>query len=171
MSLSKNGKKRVIVAVVGGHTCDAKVEQIAIKLGELLAKVGVIIVTGGLKGVMEAVSRGAKNRGGLTVGILPSEDKNAANPYVDIPIPTGLGYTRNTIVAGCADAVIALPGEYGTLSEIAFALNMKKPVIGLGSWTIPGVLEVKTAEEAVAKVLELTDGSKAKERSSNRKTS
>jgi len=120
---------------------------------------------------MEAVSRGAKNRGGLTVGILPSEDKNAANPYVDIPIPTGLGYTRNTIVAGCADAVIALPGEYGTLSEIAFALNMKKPVIGLGSWTIPGVLEVKTAEEAVAKVLELTDGSKAKERSSNRKTS
>jgi len=120
---------------------------------------------------MEAVSRGAKNRGGLTVGILPSEDKNAANPYIDIPIPTGLGYTRNTIVAGCADAVIALPGEYGTLSEIAFALNMKKPVIGLGSWTIPGVLEVKTAEEAVAKVLELTDGSKAKERSSNRKTS
>ncbi|MFA5187623.1 MAG: TIGR00725 family protein [Patescibacteria group bacterium] len=171
MSLSKNGKKRVIVAVVGGHVCGAKVEQIAIKLGELLAKVGVILVTGGLKGVMEAVSRGAKNGGGLTVGILPSEDKNAANPYIDIPIPTGLGYTRNTIVAGCADAVIALPGEYGTLSEIAFALNMKKPVIGLGSWTIPGVMEVKTAEEAVAKVLELTDGSKAKGRSSNRKTS
>jgi uncharacterized protein (TIGR00725 family) len=171
MSLSKNGQKRLIVAVVGGHACDAKVEQIAIKLGELLAKVGVILVTGGLKGVMEAVSRGAKNGGGLTVGILPSEDKNAANPYIDIPIPTGLGYTRNTIVAGCADAVIALPGEYGTLSEIAFALNMKKPVIGLGSWAIPGILEVKTAEEAVAKVLELTDGSKAKERSSNRKTS
>jgi uncharacterized protein (TIGR00725 family) len=121
MSLSKNGQKRLIVAVVGGHACDAKVEQIAIKLGELLAKVGVILVTGGLKGVMEAVSRGAKNGGGLTVGILPSEDKNAANPYIDIPIPTGLGYTRNTIVAGCADAVIALPGEYGTLSEIAFA--------------------------------------------------
>lgn len=171
MSLSKNGQKRLIVAVVGGHACGAKVEQIATKLGELLAKVGVILVTGGLKGVMEAVSRGAKNGGGLTVGILPSEDKNAANPYIDIPIPTGLGYTRNTIVAGCADAVIALPGEYGTLSEIAFALNMKKPVIGLGSWAIPGVLEVKTAEEAVAKVLELTDGSKAKERSSNRKTS
>jgi len=121
MSLSKNGQKRLIVAVVGVHACGAKVEQIAIKLGELLAKVGVILVTGGLKGVMEAVSRGAKNGGGLTVGILPSEDKNAANPYIDIPIPTGLGYTRNTIVAGCADAVIALPGEYGTLSEIAFA--------------------------------------------------
>jgi uncharacterized protein (TIGR00725 family) len=171
MSLSKNGKKRLVVAVVGGHKCDVKVEQIAIKLGELLAKVEAIIVTGGLKGVMEAVSKGAKNGGGLTVGILPSEDKNAANPYVDIPIPTGLGYTRNTIVAGCADVVIALLGEYGTLSEIAFALNMGKPVIGLGSWSIPGVFEVKTAEEAVAKVLELTDGLEAKGKLSIRKTS
>jgi predicted Rossmann-fold nucleotide-binding protein len=74
-------------------------------------------------------------------------------------------------VAGCADAVIALPGEYGTLSEIAFALNMKKPVIGLGSWTIPGVLEVATAEEAVAKVLEWADRSKTNGKSSIRKTS
>jgi hypothetical protein len=171
MSLNKNREKKLIVAVIGGHACDKKVEQISIKLGKLLAKVGAIIVTGGLNGVMEAVSKGAKNEGGLTVGILPSEDKNAANPYVDIPIPTGLGYTRNTIVAGCADAVIALPGEYGTLSEIAFALNMKKLVIGLGSWTIPGVLEVATAEEAVAKVLEWADRSKTNGKSSIRKTS
>jgi len=171
MSSNKNGKKKLMVAVIGGHACDAKVEEISIKLGELLAKVGAIIVTGGLKGVMEAVSKGAKNGEGLTVGILPSEDKNAANPYVDIPIPTGLGYTRNTIVAGCADVVIALPGEYGTLSEIAFALNMKKPVIGLGSWAIPGVLEVKTAEEAVAKVVEWADRLKTNGNSSIRKTS
>jgi len=121
MSSNKSGNKKLIIAVVGGHSCDAKVERISIKLGELLAKVGAILVTGGLKGVMEAVSKGAKNGGGLTVGILPSEDKNAANPFIDIPIPAGLGYTRNTIVAGCADAVVALPGEYGTLSEIAFA--------------------------------------------------
>ncbi len=171
MSSNKNVKRKLVVAVIGGHACNAKVEQISIKLGKLLAEVGAIIVTGGLGGVMEAVSRGAKNGGGVTVGILPSEDKDAANPYVDIPIPTGLGYTRNTIVAGCADAVIALPGEYGTLSEIAFALNMKKLVIGLGSWAIPGVLEVKTAEEAVAKVLAWADRSKKNGNTFIRKTS
>ena len=101
---------------------------------------------------MKAVSKGAKDRGGLTIGILPQATKEVANPYVDIPIATGLGYTRNTIVVGCADAVVAFEGEYGTLSEIAFALNMKKPVIGIGSWDIPGVTQVKTPEEAIKEI-------------------
>jgi uncharacterized protein (TIGR00725 family) len=148
--------KRLIVAVIGGHKCSLEVEQKAIKLGNLLAKVGVILVCGGLGGVMEAVSKGMCDAGGLSVGILPGEDKASANPYIDIPIATGLGYTRNTIVAGCADIVIALPGEYGTLSEIAFALNMKKPVIGIGAWDIKGVRQVKTPEEAIELVKKLT---------------
>lgn len=142
-------KKKILVSVIGGHTCSKEVEQICLKLGKLLAKVDVFLVNGGLSGVMEAVSKGMKSEGGVTIGILPGEDKKAANPYVDIPIATGLGYTRNTIVAGCADIIIALPGEYGTLSEIGFALNMKKPVIGIGSWDIKGVKQVKTPEEAV----------------------
>jgi len=147
--LSFSSNRKLLVAVVGGHKCTYEVEQIAIKLGKLLAKVGVILVNGGLSGVMEATSKGMREAGGVTVGILPGEDKKAANPYVDIPIATGLGYTRNTIVAGCADIIIALPGEYGTLSEIAFALNMKKPVVGIGSWDIKGMKQAKTAEEAV----------------------
>lgn len=101
---------------------------------------------------MEAVSRGVKEGGGTTIGLLPSEDKNDANPFIDIPLATGLGYTRNTLVVGCADVVVALPGSYGTLSEIAFALNAGKPVIGLGSWKIPGVIRVRTPEEAVRRV-------------------
>lgn len=142
-------KNKLLVAVIGGHKCNQEVEQIAIKLGNLLAKVGVTVVCGGLGGVMEAVSKGVHEGGGLTVGILPGENKDSANSYIDIPISTGLGNTRNTIVAGCADIIVALPGEYGTLSEIAFALNMKKPVIGIGSWEIKGMQQVKTAEEAV----------------------
>ena len=142
-------REKPIVAVIGGHKCSLKVEQQAIRLGNLLGKVGVILVCGGLGGVMKAVSRGMKEAGGISVGILPGENKTSANPYIDIPIPTGLGYTRNTIVVGCADIIVALPGEYGTLSEIAFALNMKKPVIGIGAWDIAGVRQVNTPEEAI----------------------
>ena len=101
---------------------------------------------------MEAVSKGAKEGGGLTIGLLPSAIKNDANPFIDIPIATGLAYTRNTLVVGCADVVVALQGSYGTLSEIAFALNAGKPVISLGSWKIPGVVQVKTPEAAAKRV-------------------
>jgi hypothetical protein len=140
----------LLVAVVGGHRCDEAIAVTARRVGALLAKAGATVVCGGLGGAMEAVCAGAKKAGGLTVGILPGEDKRAANPYVDIPLPSGMGYTRNTLVVGCADIVIALPGEYGTLSEIAFALNAKKPVIGLGSWDIKGMCQVDTPEEAVS---------------------
>ena len=149
MKKSFSSHKRTIVAVIGGHKCSLKVERQAIKLGNLLSKVGVILICGGLGGVMEAVSMGMKEAGGITVGILPGKDKASANPYIDISIPTGLGYIRNTIVVSCADIIVALPGEYGTLSEIAFALNMKKPVIGIGTWDIAGVRQVNTPEEAI----------------------
>ncbi len=146
---------KILIAVIGGHKCNDEVEQIANNLGKNIAKVGAILVCGGLSGVMEAVSKGAKQANGTTIGILPGEDKAEANAYIDIPIATGLGFTRNTIVVGCADAVIALPGEYGTLSEIGFALNAKKPVIGIGTWDISGVIVVKDAREAIDKIKEL----------------
>ncbi len=101
---------------------------------------------------MEAVSKGVKEGGGVTIGLLPSDRKNDANPFIDIPIATGLGNTRNTLVVGCADIVVALPGRYGTLSEVAFALNAGKPVIGLGSWKIPGVAQVKTPAQAAKRI-------------------
>ncbi len=101
---------------------------------------------------MKAVSKGVRDGGGLTIGLLPSDRKSDANPFIDIPIATGLGNTRNTLVVGCADVVVALPGQYGTLSEVAFALNAGKPVIGLGSWKIPGITQVKTPEAAAEKV-------------------
>lgn len=156
MKKSSSSSKKILVAVVGSHKSNSEVDIIATKLGNLLSKVGVILISGGLGGVMESVSKGMSSGGGISVGILPGDDKYAANAFVDIPIPTGLGNTRNTLVAGVADIIIALPGEYGTLSEIAFALNMKKPVIGLGSWDIKGMHQVKTPEEAVNLVKQLT---------------
>lgn len=138
-----------IISVIGGHKCNEEVERLAHIIGIKIAKVGAILVCGGLSGVMEAVCRGCKEAGGSTVGILPGESKSSANAYVDIIIPSGLGYARNTLVVGAADVIVALPGEYGTLSEIAFALNAKKPVIGIGSWDIPGMIQAKSAEEAI----------------------
>ena len=102
--------EKVLVAVVGGHRISGEVEGKATKLGYLLAKMGVLVVCGGLGGAMEAVSRGVRDGGGLTVGLLPSNSKNDANPFIDIPIATGLGNTRNTLVVGCADVVVGPPG-------------------------------------------------------------
>jgi len=103
---------------------------------------------------MKAASKGAKAAGGLTVGILPQEHKEEANKYIDVPVATGLGIGRNVIIARTADALIAVGGEYGTLSEIAFALQLGKPVIGIRSWDIRGVIPAYDAEDAVAKAFE-----------------
>jgi uncharacterized protein (TIGR00725 family) len=143
-----------IVSVIGGHSCSPEVEQIAQELGKKLAKVAGYLVCGGLGGVMEAVCSGFKSGGGVTIGIIPSYDKNTANKYVDIVLPTGLGFARNVLVAQAGDSVVALPGEYGTLSEIAYARHFGKPVISLGSWDIRGVIQVKTVDEVVVKVKE-----------------
>lgn len=152
--------RKKIVAVIGGRTCTREVEQLAHKLGKKMIKVADILVTGGLGGTMKAVNQGFKTGDGLTIGILPSYDKNDANPYIDIAIPTGLGLARNVLVVKSADAVVALPGEAGTLSEIAYCLQFDIPVISLNSWDIPGVVKINTVEEAVSKVEEVLKRSK-----------
>ena len=144
--------RKKAVSVIGGRTCSKEVEQIAHNLGKNLAKVVDILVSGGFGGVMEAVSKGFKAGGGLTVGIITSYDKNDANKYIDFVIPTGLGLARNVLVVKSADVVVALPGEAGTLSEIAYCLQFKIPVISLNSWNIPGVIQVESVEEAIKKV-------------------
>ena len=141
-----------IVSVIGGRVCSSEVEQTAHKLGEKLAKVADYLVSGGLSGTMKAVSKGFKSAGGVTIGILPGYSKTDANPYVDISIPTGLGLARNVLVVKAADVVVALPGEAGTLSEVAYCLQFGIPVISLRSWDIKGVIKVENIEEAVEEV-------------------
>jgi len=144
-----------IIGVIGGRRVDKTLLSEAEKVGRLIAQKEIVLVCGGLTGVMEAVAKGARSAGGITVGILPQEHKRDANEYIDISIVTGLGIGRNVIIARTADVVISIGGEYGTLSEIAFALQMGKPVIGIRTWDIQGVIKVENAEEAVAKAFEL----------------
>ncbi|MFH1877743.1 MAG: TIGR00725 family protein [Candidatus Omnitrophota bacterium] len=151
-------KKKILVSVIGGHKCDERAADLAREIGGMIASSGAVLVCGGSSGIMEAACLGAKYAGGLTVGILPGEDKNEANDFVDIVITTGMGYSRNTIVAGTADIVIALPGEYGTLSEIGFALNAKKPVYGFGAWDIKGVVKLDSTEELRPVLEKYVDG-------------
>jgi len=146
---------RKIIAVIGGRRTENALLREAEEVGRLIAGNGAVLVCGGLGGVMEAASRGAKAEGGLTVGILPQNDAKAVNQYIDIPIVTGLGIGRNVVIARTADALIAVGGEYGTLSEIAFALQMGKPVIGIRTWDIKGVIPAENAGEAVEKAFEL----------------
>ena len=122
-------------------------------MGRLLGGRGAVVVSGGLGGVMEAACRGAREAGGVTVGILPGLDRAAANPYVDVALPTGLGEARNALVVRAADVLIAVGGGYGTLSEIALALKAGKRVIGLDTWEIEGVEAVADPEAAVAAAL------------------
>jgi len=139
--------QKFLVSVIGGHKCDAKVAGLAGQVGETIAREGAVLVCGGLGGIMEAACRGAKKAGGLTMGIIPGEDKDSANQFVDIVIPTGMGYSRNTLVAGAGDIIVALPGEYGTLSEISFGLIAKKKVYGFDTWDIKGVTQLKSVDE------------------------
>jgi uncharacterized protein (TIGR00725 family) len=125
----------------------------AAEVGRLVAERGAVLVCGGLGGVMEAACRGAKQAGGMTVGILPGTDRADANPYVDIALPTGLGEARNALVVRAADVLIAVGGGYGTLSEIALALKAGKRVIGLDTWEIEGVSPADGPEAAVAAAL------------------
>lgn len=126
------------IAVIGDRECSPAVAAAAESVGRGLAEAGAIVICGGLGGVMEAACRGAKDAGGLTIGILPGEDPTVANPFVDVPIATGLGTARNAIVVKSANAVIAIAGRFGTLSEIALALNHNIPVIGLDTWHLTG---------------------------------
>jgi uncharacterized protein (TIGR00725 family) len=142
-------RKKTRVAVIGGSRPGRAALELAFEVGGLLAASGAVLICGGLGGVMEAAARGAREGGGLTVGILPGANPSEANPSIDIPIATGLGYSRNSLVVMNADAVIAVDGEYGTLSEIAYGLIYGKRVIGLGTWDVKGVLPARDAAEAV----------------------
>ncbi len=143
------------VAVVGPGDATEDQLRLAEAVGHELAGQGAVVVCGGLGGVMAAACKGAMSAGGTTVGILPGDDRDAANQWVQIAIPTGLGELRNGLVVRAADAVIAVGGGYGTLSEIALALKTRVPVVGIGTWDIAGVECVTGPLEAVARALEL----------------
>ena len=147
--------RKKIIAVIGAGTADDAILKIAEEVGKLIAIKGAVLICGGLGGVMDTASKGAKSVGGITVGILPQNHTKDANPNIDIPLATGFGEGRNVIIARTADAIIAVGGEYGTLSEIAFGLKMGKPVIGIGTWNIKGTIKAKNAEDAVEKAFEL----------------
>lgn len=142
-------RKKLRIGVIGGSQPDKESRQNAFRVGQLIAEKGGILVCGGLSGVMESASRGSKEAGGLTLGILPGNSANDANVYVDIPIATGLGYARNSLVAMNSDVIIAINGRYGTLTEIAYGCIYGKKIIGIGTWDIDAVIKVKSAEEAV----------------------
>ena len=146
------------MAVAGPGTPDGDAERLAFETGRVLAGRGAIVVTGGLGGSMEAACRGAKKEGGTTIGILPGDSRADANSSVDIAIPTAFGEARNALVVRSADAVIAIGGGFGTLSEIAFALKLGRPVIGLGTWEIEGIIPAENPAEAVDLALELVVG-------------
>jgi len=150
----------MIIAVIGDSSCSPEEAKLAESVGELLAQRGATIVCGGLGGVMEAVCRGAKSKGSLTIGILPGKNSSTANPWIDIPVVTGLGEARNVMVVKSAQAVIAIGGSYGTLSEIAYALKSNIPVIGLNTWSLSrngreddSIIRVQSATEAVGKAI------------------
>jgi uncharacterized protein (TIGR00725 family) len=126
---------------------------VAEEVGRLLAEAGAVVVTGGLGGVMEAASKGAREAGGTTLGLLPGADRSGANPWLTVAVPTGMGEARNALVARAADGLVAVGGEWGTLSEIALALKAGKPVAGLDSWELEGVDRFDTPAEAVTALL------------------
>jgi uncharacterized protein (TIGR00725 family) len=142
------------VAVVGPGDHDPEAEHAAEAVGAALARAGAVVLTGGLAGVMAAASRGAAQAGGLTVGLLPGHDRADANQWVTVALATGLGELRNGLLIRCADAVIAVGGAYGTLSEVALALKTGVPVVGLDTWTIDGIVPAATPGEAAASALQ-----------------
>jgi uncharacterized protein (TIGR00725 family) len=150
--------RRICISVIGAGDCTPAEAAQAEAVGRGVAARGAVLITGGLGGVMAAASKGARAAGGLVVGVLPTGRAEDANPHVDVALVTGMGDARNVIVAGSADAAIAVGGRLGTLSEIAFALKRGIPVVGLGSWSPdpsrvggPGVIPASDAAEAVAK--------------------
>jgi len=140
------------IAVVGPGEASSQELWFAEEVGAGLAGLGAVVVTGGLGGVMEAASRGAKSRGGRTLGLLPGDDRDAANGWVDIAVATGLGELRNGLVVRTSDVLVAIGGGHGTLSEVAFALRSGRRVIGLGTWAVHGVDEVTTPDAAIERV-------------------
>ena len=138
-----------LISVIGKGDADTESNSVAEDVGREIARRGYAVVCGGLGGVMESVCRGAKAEGGLTIGILPGENRNSANKFVDIPITTGIGQARNLAVALSGNVIIAIGGGFGTLSEISFALRFNKIIIGINTWNITDIQSVSSAVEAV----------------------
>ena len=144
------------IGVIGAGQCSKEIEQLAEEVGKEIARNKATLVCGGLGGVMEASAKGAKQEGGNTVGILPGVSFEDANPFIDIPIVTGLSHARNVLVVRSSHVLIAIEGGYGTLSEIAIALKIGKPVVGLRTWKISEeIITVETPQEAVKKAIDL----------------
>lgn len=153
---------KIIIAVIGGSQASKQEIKTAEEVGFELAKRGAILICGGLGGVMEAACRGATSGGGITIGILPGENRHDANQYVQIPIVTGIGYARNVAVVKSAHAVIAIGGSYGTLSEIGHAIQSGIPVIGIDTWSLSksgkinrSITLAENAADAVEKAFDL----------------
>ena len=148
------------ISVIGASICDEETASLAEEVGRLVARTGAVLICGGLGGVMEAACRGAKAEGGTTIGILPGVSHSEGNPHLDYSVCTGIGYARNLAVAISGDAVIAVSGDYGTLSEIALAAKAGRPVVLLESWDIrrdggipEGITVALTPAEAVSRAL------------------
>ncbi len=147
------------LSVVGAGTADTELFGRARSVGRAVAEAGAVVVCGGLGGVMAGACRGAREAGGLTVGLLPGDDPAAANPWVEIVVPTGLGHGRNVLVVQAGDAVLALPGSWGTASEVALALKAGRPVVGVGAWDdMEGVVRVDDPAAAVAEAVRRARG-------------
>lgn len=145
--------RRVPVGVIGPREPSPQQRTTAEHLGEVLAGMGLAVLCGGKGGVMEAVARGVDRKGGLCIGLLPEDDWRGANPFVTVPLATGIGKARNVLIAQASSALVAIGGQYGTLSEIAFGLHFDKPVFGLdGVPEVPGLRRMQTVE-AVAEAL------------------
>jgi uncharacterized protein (TIGR00725 family) len=145
---------RRYVAVCGASEASEVQLSAAREVGKLLAQAGAVIINGGLGGVSSAVSEGAAAAGGVVIGILPDAHRAGANPYLTIALPSGMGQARNVLIVTAAQSVIAIGGGWGTLSEIAVAKRLGRPVVTLDSWPISGLDSVSTPEEAVRKALE-----------------
>lgn len=164
-------EKKIFIAVIGESQASPEIMKLAEEVGAEIAKTGAVLVCGGLKGVMEAASKGAKSAGGTTIGILPGSKREEANPYIDYPIITGIGYARNKLVVKTGHVVIAVGGSYGTLSEMAFALGYEIPVVGLKTWQMihhSGQMDKKihyanTPKEAVEMAMKLAREAKPPE--------
>ena len=171
-------EKKVFISVVGESHTSPEIARLAEEVGAEIAKAGAVLVCGGLKGVMEAASKGAKSNGGVTIGILPGSKREEANPYIDYPIVTGIGYARNKLVIKSGHVVIAIGGSYGTLSEIAFALGYEIPVVGIRTWQMihhSGQMDKKinyacSAKEAVEMAIKLAKEAKPPEEAREYKT-
>jgi uncharacterized protein (TIGR00725 family) len=159
-------KELIIIGVIGGSEVSKEVYRLAEEVGREIARRKAALVCGGMGGVMEAASKGAIEEGGLTIGILPGDNRKDANPYVQIPIVTGIGYARNVAVVKSSQAIIAIDGSYGTLTEIGYALQSGIPVIGLNTWSLSiddkvdkSIIPAKNPKDAVDKAIELIKNS------------